>query len=63
MALSLRQSTLQIYDDRGPELANNYVGQGWAYLDALGPESGFYNGSLTFTNESGDSFWFTFNGP
>ena len=69
MTLSLRQSAPLIIDidDQAPGQSSNYVGGGWkfaTYYDAPGaPPSatGFYNNTFTWTNTSGDYFWFSFN--
>ena len=62
MTLSLRQSGPVIYDDQGPALSNHYAGDSWLHWSNLSPEDGYYNDTVTWTNSSGDSFWFTFNG-
>ena len=61
MTLSLRQIDPVIYDDQGPALpSNRYLGNGWNRASNFGAL--YYNGTATWSNESGDSFSLTFNG-
>jgi hypothetical protein len=57
--LRKQSSTLLIYDDQGPALWGNYVGNWIHHSD---PSMGLTNNTITSTPEQGASFWFAFTG-